>query len=51
MLGARPFAIDHGGGPAAQDPMRLLGSAVGKPARIDPSKPGAVPMQHPPDHH
>jgi hypothetical protein len=40
ILGTRPFAIEHGGGSAAQDPMGLLGSAVGKPARVDASKPG-----------
>ena len=41
MLGAKPFAIGHDGASAAPDPMALLGSAVGKPTRIDPSKPGA----------
>ena len=45
MLGARPFAIEHGGGWATQDPIGLQGSAVGKPARINASKPG-VGVQH-----
>ena len=40
MLHARPFAVEHDGGSGAQDPRGLLAAAVGKPPRIDPSKPG-----------
>ena len=40
MLHARPFAVEHDDGAGTQDPRGLLGAAVGKPPRIDPSKPG-----------
>ena len=40
MLGMRPFAVDHDGESRSQDPMGLLGAAVGKPPRIDPSQTG-----------
>jgi len=40
MLHARPFAVEHDGGAGSQDPRGLLAAAVGKPPRIDPSKPG-----------
>ncbi len=40
MLHARPFAVEHDGGAGTQDPRGLLAAAVGKPPRIDPSKPG-----------
>ena len=42
MLSARPFAVDHDGGAGSHDPRGLLGTVVGKPARIDPSKPGTI---------
>ena len=40
MLSARPFAVGHDDGAGTQDPRGLLGAVVGKPPRIDPSKPG-----------